>query len=256
MNPVLVDLVPHASRRPRARSHTAALLLLGAMLAASTACNRSAPPEAPATVDVGSLPGHGYVREDDSPKDGRRLLRAEVYLRSLVRLFGASDPQDLLRRARTVDDTISNEWDTYLSALPLPSYEFDTPRARESNALMQADYERLGELLCTYAASTELHAAAPMGARRVFAFDPPAGAGAIDAATFAPRFDVLHRLFLAYPAALAPASRAARYLDLYNQVVAAHADPDGGPRSSLAPGEAGWAAVCSALIRHPEFQLY
>ena len=92
----------------------------------------------------------------------------------------------------------------------------------------------------------------PLKDRVIFAFDPPPGA--MDEAQFAPRFDVLHRTFLGYPAKLAPPEREGRYFELYKDIVANHTKAL--PKSKFSPDQAGWAAVCYGLIRHPEFQLY
>jgi hypothetical protein len=92
----------------------------------------------------------------------------------------------------------------------------------------------------------------PVQERVIFAFDPPPGV--MDEAQFAPRFDVLHRTFLGYPAALAPKERAPRYLALYRDIAATHAKTL--PKSKLTPDQAAWAAVCYGLVRHPEFHLY
>jgi hypothetical protein len=70
---------------------------------------------------------------------------------------------------------------------------------------------------------------------------------------FAERFDVLHRTFLGYPAALAEV-RVARYLEVYRDVVTRHSVP--GTSSRFTPQQSGWAAVCYGLARHPEFHLY
>lgn len=98
----------------------------------------------------------------------------------------------------------------------------------------------------------------PIAERVVFAFDPPpggpAGQASLDEVAFAPRFDVLHRTFLGYPASLAPADRLPRYLALYRAIVKEHAQAS--PKSKLSPAQAGWAAICYGLVRHPEFHLY
>jgi len=92
----------------------------------------------------------------------------------------------------------------------------------------------------------------PLHDRLVFGFDEPRGP--VDAAAFGPRFDVLHRTFLGYPASLAPPTRTARFFQLYRDIVAGHAKAE--PKSRFTPDEAGWAAVCYGLVRHPEFHLY
>ena len=65
------------------------------------------------------------------------------------------------------------------------------------------------------------------------------------------RFDILHRTFLSYPAAMAPTDRTTRFFALYKDILAKH-DPK---TSKFTATEAGWAAVCSGLLRHPEFHL-
>jgi hypothetical protein len=74
----------------------------------------------------------------------------------------------------------------------------------------------------------------------------------VDEATFARNFDVMHRTFLGYPAKLAPTDRTARFYKLYKDVAAL---PQPG-NARFTANEAGWAAVCYGLVRHPEFQLY
>jgi hypothetical protein len=74
-------------------------------------------------------------------------------------------------------------------------------------------------------------------------------------AEFAARFDVLHRTFLGYPAELAPADRVSRFYAFYNKIVAAHA-PIKKPPPVLTADETAWGAVCTALVQHPEVELY
>jgi hypothetical protein len=71
-------------------------------------------------------------------------------------------------------------------------------------------------------------------------------------AEFTERFDVLHRTFLGYPAALATTDRATTFYKLYNDVAAMPPTTN----AKLTPAEAGWAAICYGLVRHPEFHLY
>jgi hypothetical protein len=113
---------------------------------------------------------------------------------------------------------------------------------------MVAALGRLGEALCVRAAEHDLHDPG-VGQRVVFAFEPREAPGLAD---FAPRFDVLHRTFLGYPAALAPDERTARYHALFTAVRAHHA----GRKGPLSADETAWAAVCTALIQHPEAGLY
>lgn len=119
---------------------------------------------------------------------------------------------------------------------------------------MMATFERLGVALCDRAVEHDLKRAKPLPVkeRLIFAFEMPREA--LDEAGFAPRFDVLHRTFLGYPASLARAERAPRFYALYRAIVDHHAE--NAPKSRFTPEEAGWAAVCYGLVRHPEFNLY
>jgi hypothetical protein len=225
-----------------------------------TACN-SAPSEP--TVSVKTIPGHDALPEDTSTKEAPRLMLAETYVRSYLQIFGGLAPLTPLEAqaaARGKDGSaLFDTWNDYLLALGFPDYRIDIPRQGAPNAVMVAAFERVGVALCDRALENDWKAtpATPADKRLVFAFDMPTGgaAGALDKATFAPGFDVLHRTFLGYPAALAQTDRASRFLDVYNGVVAAHAAP-GSPTSRFTPAEAGWAAVCYGLVRHPEFHLY
>ncbi|HEX8793085.1 MAG TPA: hypothetical protein VF765_19205 [Polyangiaceae bacterium] len=198
------------------------------------------------------------VAEDTAPKEDLRLVPPEVYMRTYLQLFGGLAPLDVQKRARGGDGAaLFDSWDDYVSALGFPDYRLDIPRQTQTNALMVATFERLGVALCDRAVEHDLKG--PKGGgppavaeRVVFAFDVPRGE--IDAQGFATRFDVLHRTFLGYPAALAPSQRGARFYQLYRDIVASHAKAD--PKSRFTPEEAGWAAVCYGLVRHPEFHLY
>jgi hypothetical protein len=120
---------------------------------------------------------------------------------------------------------------------------------------MLAAFERLGIALCDRALEHDLKAKerVPIERRLIFAFDLPAQDP--DEAAFAPRFDVLHRTFLSYPARLAPPDRQGKFFALYEGTVARHR-AKGAAKSRFSPEEAGWAAVCYGLVRHPEFHLY
>ena len=177
------------------------------------------------------LPAHGVAAEDTAPKEDLRLVPPEVYMRTYLQLFGGLAPLDVQKRARGGDGgTLFDTWDDYVSALGFPDYRLDVPRQTQTNALMAATFERLGVALCDRALEHDLKPSRgapppPPGQRLVFAFDLPRGE--VDAGAFAPRFDVLHRTFLGYPASLAPPSRAARFFQLYRDIVAGHvmADP-------------------------------
>jgi len=205
-----------------------------------------------------ALPAMGVIAEDTAPKQDLRMVPPEVYMRTYMQLFGGLVPLDAQKRARGGDGgALFDTWDDYVSALGFPDYRLDVPRQTQTNALMAATFERLGVALCDRALEHDLKPpkgaeAPPLKDRLIFAFDLPAGD--LDAHAFAPRFDVLHRTFLGYPAALAPAERGVRFFQLYQDIVAGHAKA--APKSRFSPREAGWAAVCYGLVRHPEFHLY
>ena len=65
-------------------------------------------------------------------------------------------------------------------------------------------------------------------------------------------FDVLHRTFLGYPVKLAPPDRVERFHTLFTAVSQRHT----GAKQPLTADETAWAAVCTALVQHPEAELY
>lgn len=168
-----------------------------------------------------------------------RLLTQEPYLRAYLAWFGGLTPLDVQNKARPKG--LFDTWDDYLAALGLPELRLDLPRAAQSNALMVATLGRLGEALCTRAAERDLGGKTELDKRVVFNFEPKPSPTRDE---FAERLDVLHRLFLSYPLALAPSTRVERFYVLYRQV-AAHSDDTH-----------AWAAVCTALVQHPEASLY
>src|SRR5205823_4386461 len=163
------------------------------------------------------LPAHREIAIDTSPKARPRMVPPEVYLRAYLMWFGGLVPLDVQARAR--GKQLFDAWDDYLAALGLPDYRLDLPRQSQTNTLMLATFGRLGEVLCVRAAEHDLHRKTPLDQRLVFAFEP---LDAPSAAQFAERFDVLHRTFLGYPAALAPADRVGRYYQLFQQIAAHH----------------------------------
>jgi hypothetical protein len=219
-------------------------------------------------VAVNQLPGHATVGVDTSPKQDLRLVPAEAYMRTYLQLFGGlapsagkngASPLDAQKIAKGSDgNQLFDTWDDYLSAIGLPDYRNDIPRGAQTNALMVATFERLGAALCDRAVEHDLGTRQKPGVaakeRVIFAFDDPPSSG-LDAAGFAARFDVLHRTFLGYPAALAETDRIARFHAVFDEVQKRHADPKA-PKSRFLPDQAAWATVCEGLIRHPEFQLY
>lgn len=193
------------------------------------------------------LPAHEERVLDTTPKERRRMLPPEVYLRAYLGWFGGLAPLAVQQRARPRQ--MFDSWSDYLAALGLPDYKLDLPRQGQTNTLMLATLGRLGEALCVRAAEHDLRGKLPVGQRVIFTFDAPASP---DQAQFAAGFDVLHRTFLGYPARLAPADRVARYYALYQKVAADHARR----RNPLDPDQTAWAAVCAALVQHPEAELY
>jgi hypothetical protein len=224
---------------------------------AAGACNSSpSDPASVRSVPVGSIPGHDQVAEDNTPKQGPRLVPAETYLRTYLTLFGGLSPLAAQRALQgSSGSALFDTWNDYIASLGLPDYRFDLPRGAQTNTLMIATFERIGVALCDRAMEHDLATATPppVDQRMVYAFDLPAGT--IDLPTFTPRFDVMHRTFLGYPAAMAPTDRTARFFALYQGTVARHAAP-GAAASPFTPTQAGWATVCYGLIRHPEFHLY
>jgi hypothetical protein len=212
-----------------------------ALLACAACGSAVVAPSAPAP-----LPAHREIAVDATPKARPRMVPAEVYLRAYLTWFGGLAPLDVQARAR--GKQLFDAWDDYLAALGLPDYRLDLPRQSQTNTLMLATFGRLAEVLCVRAAEHDLHRKTPPDQRVVFAFEP---LDAPSAAEFAERFDVLHRTFLGYPAALAPSDRVARYHELFQQIAAHHK-----ARNPLTPGETAWAGVCSALVQHPETELY
>ncbi|GAC1523209.1 MAG: hypothetical protein NVS3B10_23230 [Polyangiales bacterium] len=237
------------------RSGVRALLI--ALALAGAACGR--PLERVVGSPAGQLAPRATLLEDTAPKAELRMVPPEVYMRTYLELFGGLLPSDAQKKARGGDgNNLFDTWDDYVSSLGLPDYRQDIPRQTQTNALMVASFERLGIALCDRAVEHDLPSGggkAPSVAlkdRVVFAFD--AAPGPMTEAQFAPRFDVLHRTFLGYPASLAPTARQPRYFALYQDIAANHAKAL--PKSRFTPEQAAWAAVCYGLVRHPEFHLY
>lgn len=213
---------------------------------AFAACGTTTP-DAPATNDV---PPDGATSEDTSTKEPPRLMPAEAYMRSYLTLFGGLAPIPAQKALRGADGSqLFDAWDDYLLTLGFADYRVDIPRQSQPNALMVASFERIGLALCDRALEHDWIAAPPPPAdqRLIFAFDMPANP---DKTAFTAGFDVLHRTLLGYPVSLAPTARVDRFFELYNAIVKAHG------QSRFTPAQAGWAAMCCALVRHPEFHLY
>jgi len=237
---------------------TALLLALPLTLLCMEGCGqRNDEPEAPTTepipsVPVGAIPGHGSLAEDNSHKEGPRLLPAEIYIQMYLDIFGGLSPLEAEAASKATDSTLFDRWTDYLASLGMPDYQKDVARVTQSNAIMVATFERIGVALCDKAIERDLRATPklPVAKRTVFAFDlTPAEP---TDAEFTARFDVLHRTFLGYPAALAQTPRAARFLKLYRDTVERHKTTP----TAFTASEAGWAAVCQGLVRHPELHTY
>jgi len=208
-----------------------------------------------APIPAGTLQPTSIALEDTTPKEDLRMVPPEVTMRTYLHLFGALAPLDFQKDARGRDGSgLFDTWDDYVAALGFPDYRLDVPRQTQTNALMVATFERVGVALCDRALEHDWKGTEPrpVQERVIFAFDPPKGN--VSEADFAPRFDVLHRTFLGYPASLAPAERTARFYALFETIAKGHTKAD--PKSRFTPDEAGWAAVCYGLTRHPEFHLY
>jgi hypothetical protein len=215
---------------------------IAVVLLAACASGPSLEPSAPRP-----LPAAQTVAIDTTPKERRRMMPPEIYLRAYMTWFGGLLPLDVQTKAR--GRNMFDAWDDYLAALGLPDYRSDLPRASQSNTLMAATLGRLGEALCVRAVEHDLRGKVRADQRVVFAFEPKASPSD---AEITERIDVLHRTFLGYPLALAPPDRTTRMLGLYKQIATHHA----GRKAPLTADETAWAAVCSALVQHPETELY
>lgn len=185
---------------------------------------------------------------DTGTQPHRRMVQPEQFLRAYLTWFGGLSPSEVQKQAGR---GLFDQWNDYIGALGLPDYRIDVPRAGQSNPLMLAAIARLGEALCVRASEHDLAKSTPLADRQIFAFDANPSPTLDE---FAKGFDTLHRTFLGYPAALAPPARVGRFYALYQKVQTETQTRTS--RSSLAPVQAGWAAVCTALIQHPEAQLY
>lgn len=211
------------------------------------------PAETVAGTPAGQIQSKGTMTQDTAPKAELRMVPPEVYMRTYLELFGGLLPSEAQEKAKGKDgNQLFDTWDDYVSSLGFPDYRLDIPRQTQTNALMIASFERLGVALCDRAVEHDLAAKPPaMKDRVIFAFDDTAPT---TDAQFAPRFDVIHKTFLGYPANLAPTTRVPRYHALFKDIVANHKKAD--PKSRFTPEQAGWAAMCYGLVRHPEFHLY
>ncbi len=225
------------------------MMILSGALLVSAACKGQ---ETAPSVTLDQIPGHESLAQDTTHKESPRLVPAEAYIRTYLTLFGGLTALQTQTQLTAGGSGLFDTWTAYLGALGLPNYATDMSRNTQTNALMVASFERLGIALCDKALEKDLKStpAVAVDKRLIYNFEVPATA--VDAAGFADRFGILHRKFLGYPAKLAPTDRTARFFALYTDTIKKH-NPTG---SRFTAVDAGWAAVCQGLIRHPEFQLY
>ena len=228
-------------------------LVLAAAVAVSCAKNpQKGSDDGVGAVPASAIPGHESL-QDNSPKEGPRLLHAEVYLRSYGRLFGDFTPAQVEEIGRgETPGALFDRWGDYLASLGLPDYRADVNRGAATNSIMVATFDRLAIALCVRAVERELRGAIPVPNRRVFPFDNPDRA--LTDAEFDERFDRMHKTFLGYPVKLAETDRLNRFRTLYRTAIS-DAEGNSLPRR-LTAREIGWAAVCYGVARHPEFHLY
>ena len=208
------------------------------------------------TIEGGlaNVPGHESLAQDNTHKESPRLMPAESYMRSYLRIFGGLSPLQAQTALAAGGDKLFDSWSNYLAAMGLPNYTLDLPRGGQTNALMVATFERLGIALCDKALLSDWSTTVPVAVERrmVYGFDAPKDI--TDKAAFTAALDVLHRTFLGYPVRLAPTDRVETYYALFNKVSSTHTtDPKA---SRFTANQAAWAAMCYGLVRHPEFQLY
>jgi hypothetical protein len=192
-------------------------------------------------------------------------MTAESLVASYTAIFG--DLMDLDAREQADRQSRSARyygWSERLSALGLPDYTRDLPRVTQTNTIMVGAFEQIASTLCDRAALRDLvptrasvkaiapeqQALAYVDAQRVFDFEPKLAP--LAESDFGPRFDVLHRTFLGYPAGLGPPERTHEFFVLYKDVEQRH----GAANRGHMPHVVAWSAVCQALTRHPEFHHY
>jgi hypothetical protein len=235
--------------------HIMASLLL---VTQTIACESERPKDPPPGLPLAAIPGHEGL-QDNSIKEGPRMVPAEAYLRTYLKLFGGLAPiaaQEKLLGVGASKADLFDSWNVYVNALGLPNYVADSSRAPQTNPLMVATYERMGNALCERAMENDWRTNTPLTRRLIFAFNRPAG-GVTTLATFETGLDVLHRTFLGYPVNLAPANRVSDMWGVFQSAKRAQAPADAGPLSvRFTAEEAAWTAMCYVLIRHPEFQFY
>ena len=93
-------------------------------------------PDAIAPGAPGALPEHHAVVLDQSPKQRRQMIPAEVILRAYLSWFGGLAPGEVVQRAHGAN--LFDAWSYYLAALGLPDHHVDAPRVSQSNTVMLA----------------------------------------------------------------------------------------------------------------------
>ena len=213
------------------------------------ACAKEGDAEKKSLTPAGDpLPPDHPVIEDTTPKEGPRVMAAEATIRTYLGIFGGLSPIATEKALIGKDkQELFDGWSAYIDALGMPDNANDIPRLGRTNTIMIATFERIGVALCDRTVEHD----ATVSPRTLFDFD--VSDANVDLAAFTTRFDRLHRTFLGYPAALAPEPRTKRFFDLFTSTKTGHA---AATESRFTPAQAGWAAVCQGLVRHPEFHLY
>ena len=97
--------------------------LLGTLLATG-ACSKD--------VSLSSIPGHDSLAQDTTHKESPRLMPAENYMRSYLRIFGGLTPLQAQTALAAGGDGLFDSWSNYLAAMGLPNYAIDLPRGAQS----------------------------------------------------------------------------------------------------------------------------
>ena len=77
---------------------------------------------------LAAVPGHDTVAQDNTHKEAPRLMAAESYMRSYLRLFGGLTALQAQRDLTSNSGQLFDAWSNYLAALGLPNYAIDLPR--------------------------------------------------------------------------------------------------------------------------------
>ena len=184
------------------------------------------------------------------------MVPPEVTMRTYLHLFGALAPLEFQKGARGATARASSTRGTTTSPRSgSPTIASTSPARRRPTRSWWPPSSASASRSATARSSTtgKEDAAEPVQERVIFAFDPPKG-HVSTAQTSLRGSTCLHRTFLGYPARSRRRERSQRFYALYETIAKEHAKA--APKSRFTPDEAGWAAVCYGLVRHPEFHLY